>query len=54
LRIACGDSAQGVLYIEKPCHADAWLRFFLFLHLLSKLNGVKTKKPGHFVPGFSM
>jgi hypothetical protein len=44
---------RGALH-RKARHAAAWLRAFLFLSLMSKLNGFKTKKPWHFVPGFSL
>jgi hypothetical protein len=45
-----------VLYIGKPGNppAGGLLRAFLFLGHMSKLNGFKTKKPWHFVPGFPM
>jgi hypothetical protein len=46
-RITFGDSALEVLNNGKPCNppAGGLLKVFLFLRLLSKLNGCKTKKP---------
>jgi hypothetical protein len=45
--------AGGALH-RKAQQCCALLRAFLFLSLMSKLNGFKTKKPWHFVPGFPM